>query len=870
MHTSTATVTRVAQWLRHGAGGYTLALERTTRGRMSEDGRLLVAVPSKGRMAPPALELLAAAGLRFEAGERALHVPSQNAPVDLLLVRPHDIPEYVQDGVVHAGITGANLVVEAQADVVQLAELGFARCTLEAAVPNGRRSRRSPTSRGCASRPPIRSRPAPRSRESGVEAELVTISGSVEAAPRLGLSDAVVDLVSTGSTASVNGLRLIGRLLSSEAVLIANRGAGRRRRELVERLELMVRGVVSARSRRYVMLNASEEACRAIRELLRDGRAVGPPARRAGADRGPRSGRHRRDLGPAAAAEGRGRIVDPRRARREARPVKVAGDRRRIVADVRAGTPRCAMGGAVRDAPPGRVAAEGDFDERSLRAVRALAAAVETVHAAQRPADITVTPVPASRSSGAGFRSTRSGSTSRRLLVTLVMTAVPARFAGVARVAVASPARRRRCSRRRASSGSTRCTRSGRTGDRRARIRHRDDRAGREDRRSREPVRDRGEAARLGEVAIDLPAGPSEVLMIADETADPEECAADLLAQAEHGPDGESILRHDQRRARQRACRARGRPVRIERVALAREALGGRTRSRQSTSSSSSPTRPRSQRGCETPARCSSARPPYSATTPPARTTCSRPAALPAAGRPRAGGVPEAGAVRPRHDRGPAAVRATVETWRGSKACRFTPRRWRYEVSICRSLPRGGCRTPVRAYAGLDELEEVAPARAAPPGAGDPIRRERSAVPRRAADAARRELRPAKRVPGRHVPRAPRGGGPVRGVDPEQIVPGAGADGVIGLAARTFLAPGRRGLRQAADVSAVRDRLRDRGRRARPTTLGRDLVWVCNPNNPTGELVEPEEIAALARPTRTPPSSSTRRTSSPAARPSFR
>src|SRR5690242_14219481 len=86
-------------------------------------------------MAPPALELLAAAGLRFEAGERALHVPCQNAPVDLLLVRPHDIPEYVQDGVVHAGITGANLVAEAEANVVTRAELGFAACTLEAAVP---------------------------------------------------------------------------------------------------------------------------------------------------------------------------------------------------------------------------------------------------------------------------------------------------------------------------------------------------------------------------------------------------------------------------------------------------------------------------------------------------------------------------------------------------------------------------------------------------------------------------------------------------------------------------------------------------------------------------------------------------------------
>src|SRR5260221_13761572 len=88
-------------------------------------------------MAPPALELCAAAGLRFEAGERALHVPCQNAPVDLLLVRPHDIPGYAQDGVVHLGITGANLVKETEASVVTLAELGFARCTLEAAVPEG-------------------------------------------------------------------------------------------------------------------------------------------------------------------------------------------------------------------------------------------------------------------------------------------------------------------------------------------------------------------------------------------------------------------------------------------------------------------------------------------------------------------------------------------------------------------------------------------------------------------------------------------------------------------------------------------------------------------------------------------------------------
>ena len=232
------------------------------------EGRLLVAVPSKGRMAPPALELCAAAGLRFEAGERALHVPCQNAPVDLLLVRPHDIPEYVQDEVVHVGITGANLVAEAGADVVRLADLGFARCTLEAAVPNGAPQQSLADLDGLrvATAYPVSTRAA--FDQIGVEAELVTVSGSVEAAPRLGLSEAVVDLVSTGSTASANGLRRIGRLLESEAVLIANRDALERQRELIGRLQLMLEGVVAARRRRYVMLNAPEAALPEIRRLL--------------------------------------------------------------------------------------------------------------------------------------------------------------------------------------------------------------------------------------------------------------------------------------------------------------------------------------------------------------------------------------------------------------------------------------------------------------------------------------------------------------------------------------------------------------------------------------------------------------------------
>jgi ATP phosphoribosyltransferase len=236
--------------------------------RAGANGRLTVAVPSKGRMSDPALRLCADAGLRFEATDRALLVPCANAPVDLLLVRAHDIPEYVQDRVVDLGITGANLVAEAARDVLLLAELGFARCTLQAAVPDDAPQRELAALEGLrvATAYPVSTRSC--LERIGVDAELVTVSGSVEAAPRLGLSDAIVDLVSTGSTVSANGLRLIGTLLESQAVLVGSAAALEAKRELVEQLQLMLAGVVAGRRRRYLMMNASESALPAIRAVL--------------------------------------------------------------------------------------------------------------------------------------------------------------------------------------------------------------------------------------------------------------------------------------------------------------------------------------------------------------------------------------------------------------------------------------------------------------------------------------------------------------------------------------------------------------------------------------------------------------------------
>jgi ATP phosphoribosyltransferase len=235
--------------------------------RAGDNGRLSLAVPAKGRMSEPALRLCADAGLSFETTERSLLVPCANAPVDLLLVRPSDIPEYVQDGVVDVGITGANLVEEAQAAVETLAELGFARCTLEAAVPEDARHQAVEDIDGLrvATAYPVSTRRLLDAR--GVHVELVPVSGSVEATPRLGLADAIVDLVSTGSTMDANGLRRVGVLLESQAVLVG-RPEAVERRELVDRLVLMLSGVVAARRRRYVMMNATVAALPAIRDVL--------------------------------------------------------------------------------------------------------------------------------------------------------------------------------------------------------------------------------------------------------------------------------------------------------------------------------------------------------------------------------------------------------------------------------------------------------------------------------------------------------------------------------------------------------------------------------------------------------------------------
>src|SRR4051812_3556793 len=240
------------------------ALAAPRRGRIPararSNGLLRVAVPVKGRLRDPSFKLLEDAGLGPEQpGERALAFPCRNAPVEVLLVRAADVPEYVQDGVVDCGVTGIDLVRERGAAVSELLPLGFGGCRLEAAVPEESDVESLAALAGASVAtvyPRLTRELLP------VDVELVDVTGSVEIAPRLGLADAIVDLVSSGNTLRTNGLRSLGALLESEAVLVTSD------ENSAAPFAAMLRAVVEARRHRYVMLNASEAALPAITRLV--------------------------------------------------------------------------------------------------------------------------------------------------------------------------------------------------------------------------------------------------------------------------------------------------------------------------------------------------------------------------------------------------------------------------------------------------------------------------------------------------------------------------------------------------------------------------------------------------------------------------
>jgi len=229
---------------------------------------MTLAVPNKGRLVEPTLHLLHDAGLVFEERDRSLVSRVENVELDILFVRTNDVVEFVRDAVADLGITGADLLAESEVDLPVVRSLGYGRCRLTAAVPTDAPQRgvedlaglRIATSHPRAARRWFGDR--------SIQVEVIPLSGAVEVAPRLGLAEAIVDLVSTGATLATNGLRSIGDLLPSEAILVGNPAALDARAADVDRLDTMLGAVLEGRRRKYVMMNAPAERLVELEALL--------------------------------------------------------------------------------------------------------------------------------------------------------------------------------------------------------------------------------------------------------------------------------------------------------------------------------------------------------------------------------------------------------------------------------------------------------------------------------------------------------------------------------------------------------------------------------------------------------------------------
>jgi ATP phosphoribosyltransferase len=230
--------------------------------------RLRLAVPNKGRLVEPTLRLLHDAGLVFEEHDRSLVARVQNFDLDILFVRTNDVIEFVGDGVADLGITGIDLLTETGAELPRVRDLGYGSCRLAAAVPNDTPYQAVEDLVGLrvATAHPNTTRRFFEARS--IPVDVIPISGAVEVAPRLGLAEAIVDLVSTGSTMVMNGLRPIGDVLSSEAVLVANPTAHRERGAELIAIDTMLTSVISARGRKYLMMNAPAAKLAELEALL--------------------------------------------------------------------------------------------------------------------------------------------------------------------------------------------------------------------------------------------------------------------------------------------------------------------------------------------------------------------------------------------------------------------------------------------------------------------------------------------------------------------------------------------------------------------------------------------------------------------------
>jgi ATP phosphoribosyltransferase len=232
------------------------------------NNRLKIAIQKSGRLYEDSVTLLKECGIDLRNVKDRLRTESDNFPLEVFFLRDDDIPQYVEDGVADIGIVGENVLYEKNKIVDVVEKLGFGKCRLSVAVP------RSQEYKGIASLEGKRIATSyPRLVEefllnNGVKADIHEISGSVEIAPGIGLADVVADLVSSGSTLFMNGLKEVETILQSQSVLIKHKSLNEVQLSLMNKLLFRIQAVKKAKRNKYVLLNAPNDKLKEIIALL--------------------------------------------------------------------------------------------------------------------------------------------------------------------------------------------------------------------------------------------------------------------------------------------------------------------------------------------------------------------------------------------------------------------------------------------------------------------------------------------------------------------------------------------------------------------------------------------------------------------------
>lgn len=245
---------------------------------MLQKERLRVAIQKKGRLNDDSLDLLSRCGIKFRLSKNSLIARSKDLPIDLLLVRDDDIPTLVMDGVCDLGIVGENVLFEkelyqrnngAPSNFSVIQQLGFGRCRLSIAVPDENEFSGPKDLENCKIATSYPNLTEKYLLENNIKADVLTINGSVEISPRLGMADVICDLVSTGKTLEENNLKEVAVLIESQAVLIkAENVTDENKLSLIELLLQRITGVLKAKSTKYIMLHAPKNSLENIRQLL--------------------------------------------------------------------------------------------------------------------------------------------------------------------------------------------------------------------------------------------------------------------------------------------------------------------------------------------------------------------------------------------------------------------------------------------------------------------------------------------------------------------------------------------------------------------------------------------------------------------------